>query len=93
MQALTTWRLWQADATARVFDAVRRLLEEKGLAGREWELRYEYPARLLPDSEAAKKGVKVGDALVAVDMKAAQVCAAQSRSLCSRHVLLCHNDL
>ena len=64
MQALTTWRLWQADATARGFEAVRRLLEEKGLAGREWELRYEYPARLLPDSEAVTlRDVGAGEAL------------------------------
>ena len=28
---------------------------------------------VLPESEAARKGVKVGDVLVAVDMKAAQV--------------------
>ena len=64
MQALTTWRLRQADATARVFEAVRRLLEEKGLAGREWELRYEYPARLLPDSETVTlRDVGAGEAL------------------------------
>jgi C-terminal processing protease CtpA/Prc len=42
---------------------------------------------VLPDSEAANKGIKVGDALVAVDMKAAQVCAAQSRYFCSRRTL------
>ena len=47
-----------------MFEAVRRLLEEKGLAGREWELRYEYPARLLPDSEAVTLGdVGAGEAL------------------------------
>jgi S1-C subfamily serine protease len=28
---------------------------------------------VLPESEAARKGVKVGDVLVAVDMKASQV--------------------
>ena len=28
---------------------------------------------VLPDSDAARKGVRVGDALVAVDLKAAQV--------------------
>ena len=47
-----------------MFEAVRRLLEEKGLAGREWELRYEYPARLLPDSEAVTlRDVGAGEAL------------------------------